>query len=79
MSDPEVDRSLAFDELTTSPVYRNLLVGESGDVTAVQVTLESNPLLQTLLDERELLRLQEQRGDIGDARTRLAEGRDGLR
>jgi predicted RND superfamily exporter protein len=73
LSDPEVDRSLAFDELTTSPVYRNLLVGESGDVTAVQVTLESNPLLQTLLDERELLRLQEQRGDIGDARTRLVE------
>lgn len=34
LRDPGVDRSLALTEFTTSPIYRNLLVGEAGDVTA---------------------------------------------
>ena len=45
LRDPEVDRELALKELTTSPIYRNLLVSESGDLTAVQVSL--NCLLYT--------------------------------
>ena len=39
LRDPEVDRELALKELTTSPIYRNLLVSETGDLTAVQVSL----------------------------------------
>lgn len=71
LSDPDVDRTLAYRELTTSPVYRNLLVGESGDVTAIQVTLTSNPLVQQLLDEREELRALARLGELGDAQNRL--------
>ena len=71
LSDPNVDRTLAYRELTTSPVYRNLLVGESGDVTAIQVTLTSNPLVQQLLDEREELRSLARLGELGDAQNRL--------
>lgn len=73
LSNLDVDRGLAYRELTTSPVYRNLLVGESGDVTAIQVTLVSNPLLQQLLDEREELRTLDRRGDLGGAEQRLKE------
>lgn len=71
LSDPNVDRTLAYRELTTSPVYRNLLVGESGDVTAIQVTLTSNPLVQQLQDEREELRSLARLGELGDAQNRL--------
>ncbi len=56
LANPEVDRNLALAELTTSPVYKNLLVGEAGDVTAIQVSLETNSELQQLLQEREELR-----------------------
>jgi len=71
LSNLDVDRNLAYRELTTSPVYRNLLVGESGDVTAIQVTLTSNPLVQQLLDEREELRSLARLGELGDAQHRL--------
>lgn len=56
LANPEVDRDLALVELTTSPIYKNLLVGETGDVTAIQVSLETNGELQQLLQEREQLR-----------------------
>ena len=56
LANPEVDRDLALVELTTSPIYKNLLVGETGDVTAIQVSLETNSELQQLLQEREQLR-----------------------
>jgi predicted RND superfamily exporter protein len=42
-------------------------------VTAIQVTLVSNPLLQQLLDEREELRTLDRRGDLGGAEQRLKE------
>jgi hypothetical protein len=56
LRDPEVDRELALKELTTSPVYRNLLVSERGDLTAVQVSLQADELAESLLDEREAWR-----------------------
>ncbi len=51
-----VDTSLAFEEFTTSPIYRDLLVGSGGDVTAVQVSLATDPVGPQLLDRREDLR-----------------------
>ena len=59
LRDPEVDRELALKELTTSPIYRNLLVSETGDLTAVQVSLKPDELAESLLDEREALRAEE--------------------
>ena len=56
LRDPSVDRDLALRELTNSPIYRNLVVSEFGDLTAVQVTLAPNDQVSALLDEREALR-----------------------
>ena len=56
LRDQGVDRGLALAELTTSPIYQNLLVGEAGDVTAIEVSLSSDPTLEALLNERESLR-----------------------
>lgn len=67
LRDPEVDREMALVELTTSPIYRNLLVSESGDLTAVQVSLARDERAEALLDERELLREQERSGQLDDA------------
>jgi predicted RND superfamily exporter protein len=64
LRDPEVDRTLALKELTTSPIYRNLLVSESGDLTAVQVSLQSDESAEALLDEREALRTLERDGAL---------------
>ena len=64
LRDPEVDRELALKELTTSPIYRNLLVSESGDLTAVQVSLKGDELAEALLDEREALRTKEREGAL---------------
>ena len=74
LRDPEVDRELALKELTTSPIYRNLLVSESGDLTAVQVSLKADELAEALLDEREALRTQEREGALDLSQTeRLAQ------
>ena len=74
LRDPGVDRALALKELTTSPVYRNLLVSESGDLTAVQVSLQGDELAEALLDEREALRTQEREGALNPLqRERLAQ------
>ena len=64
LRDPEVDRTLALKELTTSPIYRNLLVSENGDLTAVQVSLQADELAEALLDEREALRTLERDGAL---------------
>ena len=64
LRDPKVDRELALKELTTSPIYRNLLVSETGDLTAVQVSLKPDELAESLLDEREALRAEEREGAL---------------
>ena len=56
LRDPEVDRRLALTELTTSSLYRNLLVSEEGDLTGILVSLEADQEAETLLDRRESLR-----------------------
>ena len=56
LRDPAVSRELALEEFTTSPIYRNLLVGEAGDLMAVQVSLEEDEPLRIALNERESLR-----------------------
>jgi predicted RND superfamily exporter protein len=67
LRDPDVDRGLALTELTTSPIYRNLLVSESGDLTAVQVALQADEQAEALLDEREALRDLERAGALDEA------------
>jgi hypothetical protein len=64
LRDSGVDRDLALKELTTSPVYRNLLVSDEGDLTAVQVLIEGDEESAALLEVRESLRLKALRGEI---------------
>lgn len=56
LRDPGIDTELVFEEFTTSPIYRDLLVGAAGDVSAIQVSLTADPKGPQLLDEREALR-----------------------
>jgi predicted RND superfamily exporter protein len=58
LRNPEVDRELALTEFTTSQLYRNLIVSEAGDLTAVQVTIEPNKEVDRLGDLRTQLRRQ---------------------
>jgi predicted RND superfamily exporter protein len=74
LRDPAVDRALALKEFTTSPLYRDLLVGAGGDVMAVQVNLERQAAADDLLRERERLRRAEEAGELDAAgEQRLAE------
>ncbi len=61
---PGLDRGMALQEFTTSPIYRDLLVSRDGDLTAVQVNLERDEVYFSLLDEREALRRQNARGEL---------------
>jgi predicted RND superfamily exporter protein len=58
LSEPGIDRELALREFTSSPIYADLLVGRSGDVTAVQVNLTRDDRYFELLERRESLRGQ---------------------
>ncbi|MFK8043705.1 RND family transporter [Congregibacter sp.] len=74
LKDPNIDREQALKEFTQSPLYSNLLVGEQGDVTAIQVNLVRADGDGDLLRERDELRLAERSGDFdASAAARLAE------
>jgi len=51
----DVDIALAEKELTSSPLYQNLLVSPDAGTTALQVNLKRNNELHQLFDEREEL------------------------
>ncbi|WOJ95216.1 MMPL family transporter [Congregibacter variabilis] len=67
LRDAQVDRGLALQEFTHSPLYSDLLVGTDGDVTAIQVNLTRVEGDAALLREREELRLAKRSGDLSDA------------
>lgn len=69
LRDPTVSRELALEEFTTSPIYRNLLVGEAGDLMAVQVSLEEDEPLRIALNERESLRQLGSESGLSKAQT----------
>src|SRR6056297_2951687 len=51
-----VDREMAREELTTSPLYRNRLMSPDGGTTALQVNLEQDEAYTNLLNRRADLR-----------------------
>lgn len=59
LSDPGIDRELALEEFTSSPIYSELLVSREGDLTAVQVNLQRDQRYFELLQERDQLREKE--------------------
>lgn len=73
LRDPNVDRSLALREFTSSQLYKNLLVSEAGDLTAVQVTIEPNKEIDRLGDLRKSLRQAVAGGAENSVERELAE------
>ncbi|WP_085442331.1 efflux RND transporter permease subunit [Magnetofaba australis] len=53
---PGLDLEMARRELTSSPLYSNLLVGKSGKTTAIQLNFKRDPIYVSLLTERDQLR-----------------------
>ena len=56
MRKPDIDRGLALTEFTTSQLYRNLVVSQDGNLSAIQVTIEPNSTVNDLGDKRQELR-----------------------
>lgn len=56
LSKPGTDRELAARELTSSPLYRELLVSEDGRTTAIQIQFADNDTLRALSRKRSDLR-----------------------
>jgi uncharacterized protein len=56
------DRQLAYQELTTSPLWRNNLISEDGKTTAIVLTFKPNAEFNALRDERYRLRRQQASG-----------------
>ena len=56
LSDANTDRALAYEELTTSAIYAELLTSLDGTVSAVQINLQRNERAEKLLYQRQDLR-----------------------
>ena len=54
----DIDREMVLAELTTSPIYRDLIMSGDGKTTAVQINLANDEKLESLFASRELLREQ---------------------
>ncbi|WP_223669386.1 efflux RND transporter permease subunit [Kangiella shandongensis] len=53
-----VNKQKALQEFTSSPIYKNLLVGEDGDTSAIQINFERDKKYFELLNARDDLRKQ---------------------
>lgn len=56
LMDEGVDKQKALEEFTSSPLYTNLLVGDNGETSAIQVNFERDERYFSLLDARDDLR-----------------------
>ena len=61
---PETDRKLAKIELTTSNLYRNLIISEDAKTTAMLLNIRLNVELETLIDKRDALRAKRLDSDL---------------
>ena len=58
---PGIDRELVLKELTSSPIYADLLASRDGNLTAVQINLKRDEFYYDLLASRESLRIKRDR------------------
>jgi len=61
LEDPGIDRDLVLKELTTSPIYADLLASRDGTLTAVQINLTRDDVYYDLLAKRDTLRVERDR------------------
>ncbi|MGE4660014.1 MAG: hypothetical protein AAEJ16_04480, partial [Arenicellales bacterium] len=74
LRDTEVDLDKARQELTTSPVFAELIVSADGTTSALQLNLDGAPDLDALQGERRMLAQQIRAGDASEAeKTRLSQ------
>ncbi|TDG12632.1 RND family transporter [Seongchinamella unica] len=74
LEQPGIDRELVLEELTTSPIYADLLASRDGDVTAVQINLQRDHRYFELLSARDSLRSKRDEAGLSAAeRKELAE------
>lgn len=52
----DVNLSMAFDELTTSPLFKSLLISEDGQTALLRINLDKDDELLSLIKQRDLLR-----------------------
>ncbi len=53
---PDIDISMARRELLSSPLYRNLIISDTGKTTAIQINLQRDEKYHSLLNQRNSLR-----------------------
>ena len=71
---PGIDRDLVLKELTTSPIYAELLASRDGTLTAVQINLKRDEFYYDLLATRDSLRIKRDREGLSpDEQKELAE------
>jgi len=74
LDQPGIDLDLVLQELTTSPIYADLLVSRDGLVSAVQINLKYDELYYDLLSTRESLRIRRNREGLSvDEQRELSE------
>ncbi|MEE4145898.1 MAG: MMPL family transporter [Halieaceae bacterium] len=74
LENPGIDRDLVLKELTTSPIYADLLASRDGELTAVQINLKRDEFYYDLLATRDALRIKRSReGLTPDEQKELAE------
>ena len=61
---PETDKELAKIELTTSNLYRNLIISEDAKTTAILLNIRLNVELESLIDKRDALRAKRLDSDL---------------
>ncbi len=66
LSDKNIDKNQALKEFISSPIYKNLLVGENGDTSAIQINFQRDEKYFSLLDAREELRKLELTQTLND-------------
>ncbi|MGD8570914.1 MAG: MMPL family transporter [Gammaproteobacteria bacterium] len=64
LSMPSTDKQLAKQEFLTSPLYRDLILSEDGETTALQVNLQRDEKYEKLLQQRNTLREQQFSGSL---------------
>ena len=69
LSDPDMDISLARNELIYSPLYRNLVISPDGKTTALQINFRHDEIYHRLLNERDRLREKHLVDTLSDAET----------
>lgn len=67
LTSPDIDTNLAKTELTTSPLYQNLLISSDAKTAALLITFSNETLLNALLVQRDDLRKKENSGSLTES------------